>query len=134
MSNRAPPPPPRIAIALGGWLAATFARGPMLAVGLFVAALVAGTLGASTMAYVFLSVLVVGVGWGFAGSGIWLWLLAFAILKVEWRDKRFVSACLRFALWLLAGMFLVYCGGAAIWGFFSRWPLGYWPGGNALPP
>lgn len=76
----------------------------MLALGLLVAALVAGTLGALTMAYVVLSVLVVGVGWGFAGSGIWLWLLAFAILKVEWRDKRFASACLRFALWFLAGM------------------------------
>ena len=28
---------------------------------------------------------------------------------------------------LAAGTFLVYCGTAAVWGFFSRWPYGYWP-------
>jgi hypothetical protein len=134
MSNLTPSPAPRAAVILGGWLLATFAWGPILAPALLIAAIVAGALGAPTIAYVCFGAIVAGVGWGFAGSGIWLGLLAFAVLKTEWRDKRFISACLRFTMWLLAGAFLVYSGGGAIWGFLSRWPVGYWPNGKVPPP
>ena len=67
----------------------------------------------------------------FVGSGVWVVLFAFALFRRRLREKETASAYSGLVIILAAGLFLVYSGIGAIWGFFSHWPYGYWPTGNA---
>jgi hypothetical protein len=98
--------------------------------GLLAAAIVTGFLGLSLVAYFCLCALVLVVGVFFAGSGLWVVLFAFVLFRRRLRDKETASAYSGLVIILAAGFFLVYCGIAAIWGFFSHWPYGYWPPGK----
>ena len=129
-----PYPPPRLAVLLGRWLGASFAWGVVVVPTLFLGAIVAGIFSFPGIAYLFLLALVLGIAWVCTGCGIFLWLLAFAVFRVEWRNQRVVSACLRGCLWTAAGIFLAWCGIGTIWGFFLYWPLGYWPQAKVPPP
>jgi hypothetical protein len=108
-------------------LAAAFAWGYRVAFGLLAAALAAGLLGLPVAAYFCFAALVVVVGVVFAGCGAWVWLFAFALFRRRLEGRQSASAYSGLIIFLTAGTFLVYCGAAAVWGFFSRWPYGYWP-------
>jgi hypothetical protein len=109
-----------------------FARGYLVISGLLAAAIVTGLLGLPLVAYFCLCALVLVVGLFFVGSGLWVVLFAFALFRRRLREKETASACWGLVIILTAGLFLVYCGIGAIWGFFSHWPYGYWP--SEKPP
>jgi hypothetical protein len=111
-----------------------FARGYLVVFGLLAAAIVTGLLGLPLVAYFCLCALVLLVGLFFAGSGLWVVLFAFALFRRRLREKEAISAYSGLVIVLAAGLFLVYCGIGAIWGFFSHWPYGYWPSGKAPGP
>jgi hypothetical protein len=104
-----------------------FARGYLVVGGLLAAAIVTGILGLPLVAYFCLGALVLLVCLGFAGSGLWVVLFAFVLFRRRLREKEIASAYSGLIIILAAGLFLVYCGIAAMWGFFSRWSYGYWP-------
>jgi hypothetical protein len=56
-------------------------------------------------------------------------LFAFVLFRRRLREEELASAYSGLVIILAAGLFLVYCGIGAMWGFFSRWPYGYWPPG-----
>jgi hypothetical protein len=110
-------------------LAPLFARGYLVVGGLLAVAIVTGLLRLPLVAYFCLCALVLVVGLFFAGSGLWAVLFAFVLFRRRLREKEITSAYSGLVIILAAGLFLVYCGIAAMWGFFSRWPYGYWPSG-----
>jgi hypothetical protein len=111
-----------------------FTRGYLVVFGLLGAAIVTGLLGLPLVAYFCFCALVLGVGSFFAGSGLWVVLFAFVLFQRRLKEKQTASAYSGLVIFLAAGLFLVYCGVAAIWGFFSHWPYGYWPSGNVPGP
>jgi hypothetical protein len=127
-------PPHRFLIRLTRCLAPFFARGFLVVFGLLVAAMVSGLLGLSVVAYFFLCALMLVVGLAFAGSGLWVAMFAFVLFRRRLREKETVSAYSGLAIILASGLFLVYCGVGAIWGFLSLWPYGYWPPGKPHAP
>src|SRR6266851_8068215 len=106
-------------------LAPFFARGYLVVFGLLAAAIVTGLLGLPLLAYFCACALVLVVGLVFAGSGLWVALFAVALCWRRLREKKTASAYSGLVILLAAGLFLVYCGIGAIWGFFSYWPYGY---------
>jgi hypothetical protein len=110
---------------------AFFARGYLVVSGLLATAIVAGLLGLPLVAYFCLCALVLVVGLGCVGSGLWVVLFAFALFRRRRREKETASAYAGLVIILAAGLFLAYCGLGAIGGFFSHWPYGYWPSGQA---
>jgi hypothetical protein len=110
-------------------LAPFFARGYLIVGGLLAVAMVTGLLGLPLVAYFCLCALVLVVGLFFAGSGLWVVLFAFVMFRRRLREKEIASAYSSLVIILAAGLFLFYCGIAAVWGFFLRWPYGYWPSG-----
>jgi hypothetical protein len=115
-------------------LAPVFARGYLVVFGLLAVALGTGLLGLPLVAYFCLCALVLGVGAFFAGSGLWVVLFAFVLFRRRLRENDTASAYSGLVIILAGGLFLVYCGISAIWGFFSHWPYGYWPSGIAPGP
>src|SRR5262245_18546700 len=115
-------------------LAPFFARGYLVAFGLLAAAIVTGLLGLPLVPYFCLCALGLVVGLFFAGSGRWVVLFAFALFRRRLGEKETASAYSGMVVILAAGLFLLYCGIGAIWGFFSHWPYGYWPSGKAPGP
>jgi hypothetical protein len=115
-------------------LAPFFAGGYLVVFGLLAAAIVAGVLGLPLVAYFLLCAVVLVVGLAFAGCGLWVALFAFALFRGRLKEKEIASAFSGLVIFLAAGLFLVYCGTGAIWGFFSHWPYGYWPSGKVPAP
>ena len=97
-------------------------------------AIVTGVLGLPLVAYFLLCAVVFVVGLVFAGCGLWVALFAFTLFRRRLKEKEIASAYSGLVIFLAAGLFLVYCGTGAIWGFFSHWPYGYWPSGKVPAP
>jgi hypothetical protein len=116
------------------YLAPFFAGGYLVVFGLLGAAIVAGLLGLPLVAYFCLCAIVLVVGLVFAGSGLWVALFAFALFRGRLNEKKIASAYSGLVIFVAGGLFLVYCGISAIWGFFSHWPYGFWPSGKAPAP
>jgi hypothetical protein len=123
-------PKQRSLVFLTRCLAPFFARWYLVVFGLLAAAIVTGLLGLPLVAYYCLCALVLMVGLFFACCGLWVVLFAFALFRRRLKEKETASAYLGLVIILAAGLFLVYCGIGAIWGFFSHWPYGYWPSGQ----
>src|SRR5262249_30234432 len=124
----------RLPALLTRCLAPFFARGYLVVGGLLAAAIVAGLRGLPLVAYFCLCALALVVGLFFAGSGLWVVLFAFALFRRRLREQQTASAYSGLVIFVAAGLFLVYCGIGATWGFFSHWPYGYWPTGKAPGP
>jgi hypothetical protein len=127
-------PQHRLQALLTRCLAPFFARGYLVVFGLLAVAMVAGVLGLPVVAYFLLCAVVLVVGLVFAGCGLWVALFAFVLLRRRLKEEEIASAYSGLVIVLAAGLFLVYCGTAAIWDFFSHWPYGYWPSGKAPAP
>jgi hypothetical protein len=97
-------------------------------------AIVTGVLGLPLVAYFLLCAVVLVVGLVFAGCGLWVALFSFALIRRRLKEKQIASTYLGLVIFLAGGLFLVYCGIGAIWGFFSHWPYGYWPSGKVPAP
>jgi hypothetical protein len=97
-------------------------------------AIVTGVLGLPLVAYFLLCAVVLVVGLAFAGCGLWVAMFASALFRRRLQEKEIASAYSGLVIFLAAGLFLVYCGTGAIWGFFSHWPYGYWPSGGPPAP
>src|SRR5262245_43337732 len=127
-------PEQRLLALLTRCLAPFFARGYLVVFGLLAAAIVIGVLGLPLVAYFCFCAVVMVVGLAFAGSGLWVALFAVALFRRRRRGNETASAYSGLVIFLAAGLFLVYCGISAVWGFFSHWPYGYWPPGKAPAP
>jgi hypothetical protein len=115
-------------------LALFFARSYLVVFGLLAVAIVTGVLGLPVVAYFLLCAVVLVVGLVFAGCGLWVALFAFDLFRKRLEEEEIASAYSGLVIFLAAGLFLVYGGTGAIWGFFSHWPYGYWPSGKAPAP
>jgi hypothetical protein len=127
-------PQQRLLVLLTRCLVPFFARGYLVVCGLLAAAIVMGLFGFALVAYFCLCALVLVVGLFFAGSGLWVVVFAFILFRRRLSEKETASAYSGLVIILVAGLFLICCGIGAIWGFFSRWPYGYWPSGEAPAP
>jgi hypothetical protein len=127
-------PQHRLLALLTRWLAPFFARSYLVVFGFAAVAIVTGVLGLPLVAYFLLCAVVLVVGLVFAGCGLWVALFAFVLFRRRLREKEIASAYTGLVIFLAAGLFLVYCGTGAIWGFFSHWPYGYWPSAKAPAP
>ena len=127
-------PQQRLLALLTRCLAPFFARSYLVVFGLLAVAIVAGVLGFPFLAYFLLCAVVLVVGLVFAGCGLWVVLFAFALFRRRLKEQRIASAYSGLVIVVAAGLFLVYCGTGAIWGFFSHWPYGYWPSRKAPAP
>jgi hypothetical protein len=97
-------------------------------------AIATGVLGLPLVAYFLLCAVVLVVGLVFASCGLWVAPFAFALFRRRLKEKEIASAYSGLVIFFAAGLFLVYSGTGAIWGFFSHWPYGYWTSGNAPAP
>ena len=127
-------PQHRLLALLTRCLASLFARTYLVVFGLLAVAIVMGVLGLPLVAYFLLCAVVLVVGFVFAGCGLSVALFAFALFRRRLKEKEIASAYSGLVIFLAAGLFLVYCGTGAIWGFFSHWPYGYWPSGKVPAP
>jgi hypothetical protein len=127
-------PQHRLLAILTHCLASFFARGYLVVFGLLAVAIVTGVLGRPFVAYFLLCGVVLVVGLAFASCGLWVALFAFALFRRRLKEKEIASAYSSLVIFLAAGLFLVYCGTGAVWGFFSHWPYGYWTSGKVPAP
>jgi hypothetical protein len=66
--------------------------------------------------------------------GLWVALFAFAVYRRRLKENEIASAYSGLAIFLAAGLFLVYCGSGDIRGSCSRWPYANLPSGKAPTP
>jgi hypothetical protein len=113
----------RLVKGIERWLSFAFGNGWVVVAGLILAAILAALVGWPMIVFACLGTAVSLFGLALGGVGLWLWLLAIAVFRARRKLGQNAGACFGLILCGCAGTFVAWCGGGAIWGFFSNWAL-----------